>query len=94
MSRGEAVANPLAWPYHAEVGDLTGLPAHAISVNELEPRRDEGLAYARKLLGAGVPTTSRTVDGTPHGGACELAMGTPKAFYATIRDIHGFAASL
>jgi len=29
--------NPLAWPYHASVEDLVGLPPHVISVNELTP---------------------------------------------------------
>ena len=36
------------------VDDLVGLPPHVISVNQLDPLRDEGLAYFRKLLDAGV----------------------------------------
>ena len=50
---GVNTTNPLAWPAYASVNDLRGLPPHAISVNELDPLRDEGLAYFRKLLAAG-----------------------------------------
>ena len=80
--------------YRASVEDLAGLPPHAISVNELDPLRDEGLLYARKLLAAGVPTLSRTINGTNHGGDTELLAAMPDVYYASIRDVHGFAASL
>ncbi|WP_241011170.1 alpha/beta hydrolase fold domain-containing protein [Mycobacterium camsae] len=53
--------NPLCWPYRAQPDDLVGLPPHVIAVNELDPFRDEGLAYARKLLHAGVSAVSRSV---------------------------------
>ena len=45
--------NPL-WPYRAQREDLQGLPPHVISVNELDPLRDEGLKYYRMLRAAGV----------------------------------------
>lgn len=67
------------------------LPPHTISVND--PLRDEGLVYARKLMAAGVPTISRTVNGTVHGADTEVMVGAmPDVYGATIRDIHGFAA--
>ena len=44
--------NPLCWPYVAGPEDLQGLNPHVISVNELDPIRDEGLAYYRKLAAA------------------------------------------
>ena len=91
---GGHAKNPLAWPYHAAPDDLTGLPPHVVSVNELDPLRDEGLIYARKLMAGGVPTQSRTVNGTAHGGDTVNPQVTPEAYYATIRDVHGFAASL
>jgi acetyl esterase len=38
---GREAENPLAWPYFAQREDLEGLPPHVISVNELDPVRDE-----------------------------------------------------
>ena len=86
--------NPLAWPYHAPVGDLQGLPPHVISVNQLDPLRDEGLAYFGKLLAAGVSASSRTVNGTCHAGDCLFRDAMPEVYLATIRDINSFAISL
>jgi acetyl esterase/lipase len=91
---GENATNPLAWPYHASAAELRGLPPHVISVNELDPLRDEGLAYYRKLLEAGVSTVSRTANGTCHAGDCIFRGALPEVFQATIRDISGFAHSL
>jgi acetyl esterase len=91
---GDNAANPLAWPYHASVDDLKGLPPHVISVNQLDPLRDEGLAYFRKLLAAGVSAVSRTVNGTSHGADCMFRAAIPDVYLATIRDIKGFADSL
>jgi acetyl esterase len=90
----EHATNPLAWPYHATAADLVGLPPHVISVNQLDPLRDEGLAYFRKLLGAGVSAVSRTVNGTCHGGDVIFRSAIPDVYLATIRDIKGFADSL
>ena len=92
--RGANARNPLAWPYHATPDDLEGLPPHTVSVNELDELRDEGLLYARKLMRAGVPTISRTVNGTHHGGDTEYWGAVPHVCRATVRDIRGFAASL
>ena len=86
--------NPLAWPYHAQRADVEGLPPHVISVNELDLLRDEGLAYFRTLLEAGVHAIGRTVNGTCHAGdlICRAAM--PDVFFATLRDVKSFADSL
>jgi acetyl esterase len=74
--------------------ELSGLPPHVISVNEIDPLRDEGLLYYRRLVRAGVPAVGRVVVGTAHG--CDLLLGgyLPDVFAATIRDVSGFAKSL
>ena len=91
---GRHATDPLAWPYHATVDDLARLPPHVISANQLDPLRDEGLAYFRKLLDAGVPAVSRTVYGTCYAGDLIFRAAMPDVFMATIRDIKGFADSL
>jgi acetyl esterase len=91
---GQHATEPSAWPYHASAADLAGMPPHVISVNELDPLRDEGLAYFRKLLGAGVSAVSRTVNGTCHAGDCLFQRAIPDVYHATVRDIRGFAGSL
>jgi acetyl esterase/lipase len=91
---GENATNPLAWPYHASLEELSGLPPHVISVNELDPLRDEGLAHYRKLLQAGVSTVGRTVHGTCHAADCSFVSVIPDVYHATVRDISSFAHSL
>jgi acetyl esterase len=86
--------DPLAWPLFASPADLVGLPPHAVSVNELDPLRDEGLAYVHKLLRAGVSAVGRIVHGTCHAGELLFIDAMPDVYWATIRDIKGFCDSL
>jgi acetyl esterase len=86
--------NPLAWPYHASTAELAGLPPHIISVNELDPLRDEGLAFFRKLQAAGVSAVARTVHGTHHAGDVSLPDITPDIYQETLRSLSGFVKSL
>ena len=59
--------NPLAWPGFATEEEVRGLPPTVISVNECDPLRDEGIAFYRLLLQAGVAARCRQVMGTIHG---------------------------
>lgn len=84
-------SNPLAWPMHAHKSDLNGLPPHVISVNELDPLRDEGRVYAKALADAGVAHELRIVRGTPHGGELMFSQVVPDLFASTLHSIYGFA---
>ncbi len=91
---GESAKDALAWPLQANIDELKGLPPHVISVNQLDPLRDEGLKFYGKLVRAGVSATARTVNGTPHAGDMSFADIAPEITAETLRSIHGFASSL
>lgn len=57
--------DPAAAPLLA--ADLSGLPSTTLVVAELDPLRDEGLAYAERLRDAGVPTEVTVYQGAAHG---------------------------
>jgi acetyl esterase len=88
---GAHAGEPTCWPSRASDTDLAGLPPHVISVNELDPLRDEGLAYQRRLVTAGVSAVGRTVNGTVHSADVFFRKAIPDVYAATIRDISGFA---
>jgi acetyl esterase len=92
---GDAHAHDAAcWPLEATEEELRGLPPHVISVNELDPLRDEGLIYYRRLVHAGVPAIGRTVAGTCHAGDLIMPGVLPGLYEASMRDVSGFAKSL
>ena len=91
---GENSKNPLAWPYHASVEELAGLPPHVISLNELDPLRDEGFLFHQKLLKAGGSSVCRTLNGTCHAADILFIKNIPGIYDSTIRDIRGFADKL
>lgn len=51
------------------LADLAGLPPTVLVTASLDPLRDEGRAFAAKLVEAGVPTTYFEAAGTIHGFA-------------------------
>ena len=81
--------NPLAWPAFATEADVKGLPDVVISVNECDPLRDEGVAFYRLLLRAGVGAKCRQIMGTIHGTEI-FPVCCPDISRATARDIVGF----
>jgi acetyl esterase len=57
--------NPLASPLRAAA--LDGLPPTFIAIAEFDVLRDEGEAYASRLIGAGVKVAQKRYVGTVHG---------------------------
>jgi acetyl esterase len=88
---GQHARNPLAWPYFASVEDLAGLPPHVITTDELDPLRDEGLAYLRALKQAGVEANGHTYVGVGHAGEQIAAAAVPELFHRALTDITDFA---
>ncbi len=87
---------PYASPLQSSLEQLKGLPPALIVVDENDVLRDEGEAYAHKLMQAGVPVTAVRVLGTIHDfamldpikntpptrGAIDLAISTLKKVFA------------
>ncbi|ABF53262.1 alpha/beta hydrolase [Sphingopyxis alaskensis] len=68
---GDYRASPLDFP-------AEGLPPTLLVTAGLDPLRDQGRAYAAKLIEAGVPTSFREAKGNIHG-YINLAQGIPSA---------------
>lgn len=68
---GSALASPYAAP--ARTSDLSGLPPAYITTAELDPNRDEAIAYAQRLMEAGVPVELHQWRGTFHGSQAVLS---------------------
>lgn len=88
---GEHRTDPLAWPFHVDVAELEGLPPHVITTDELDPLRDEGRAYLRKLRAAGVSASGHTYHGVGHAGEQIAAVAVPELFSRALRDVADFA---
>ncbi|MEU7104746.1 alpha/beta hydrolase [Streptomyces stramineus] len=68
---GSQPATPYAAP--ARAADLSGLPPAYIATAEFCPNRDEGIAYALRLLQAGVSVELHQWPGTFHGSQAILS---------------------
>lgn len=84
--RGDA----LAWPGFATIDDVTDFPKTVVSVNECDPLRDEGVAFYRLLLAAGVPARGREVLGTMHATELHPTL-CPEITQVTASDLVAFA---
>jgi acetyl esterase len=67
LPQAEARRHPHVTPLHAFADQLRGLPPAFVMTCEYDVLRDEGEAYARKLMDAGVRVTSTRSAGTIHG---------------------------
>jgi acetyl esterase len=61
---GIGANHPLVSPYWRD--DLSGLPPALVQTADLDPLRDEGLAYAGRLTEAGVPVRATNYLGAAH----------------------------
>ncbi|WP_460792334.1 alpha/beta hydrolase [Nocardioides maradonensis] len=64
VPEGTSTTDPLIAPLH---GDLHGVAPAVVVTAELDPLRDEGIAYAEALAAAGVPVQHTTYPGLIHG---------------------------
>lgn len=65
--RGTDDVSPYAAP--ARATDLSGLPPAYVAAMEFDPLRDEDVAYALRLVEAGVPVELHLFSGTFHGSS-------------------------
>ncbi|MEO6093473.1 MAG: alpha/beta hydrolase [Novosphingobium sp.] len=71
-------ADPGHWRGAPTLLDQAGLPPTFVVTAGLDPLRDQGRAYAAKLIAAGVNVTYREYPGTIHGFCC-YRLGIPSA---------------
>ena len=79
-----------ASPNRATTEQLAGLPPTLLLVDEVDPLRDEGEAYAAKLRLAGVPVTTVRYDGVVHDFMLLNAMSEARGTRAAIAQATAF----
>lgn len=77
-------------PLNASTEQLKGLPPALVITDENDVLRDEGEAFARKLIAAGVPTISTRYLGTIHDFVMLNALGDTPAATAAVAQASAF----
>lgn len=77
-------------PLNASTDQLKGLPPALVITDENDVLRDEGEAFARKLIAAGVPTTATRYLGTIHDFVMLNALGDTPAAKAAVAQAAEF----
>lgn len=85
--RRDYAADPQSLRASPLLGDLAGMPPTVLVTASLDPLRDQGRAYAAKLVGAGVPTTYYEGRGLIHGFATYRRV-IPSAQEDTLAFLH------
>jgi acetyl esterase len=91
---GEHSKNPLAWPYWASTKEMMGLPPHLIITNELDPLRDEGNVYYRKLVKAQVRAVAKMNMGVVHEAELFLRQTLPDMFISHLSEVKAFVEAV
>jgi acetyl esterase len=73
---------------------MKGLPPHLIITNELDPLRDEGNAYYRNLVKAGVRAVARMNMGVIHEAELFLRQTLPDMFMSSVWEVKAFVDGL
>lgn len=81
-----------AWPFHATDEQLKTLPATVISVNDLDPLRDEGLVFSQRLRSVGVGGHTVTLAGTTHAADLMFCNAIPDIAIPTLEGVKAFCA--
>jgi acetyl esterase len=82
-----------ASPNRASIEELEGLPPALLLVDEVDPLRDEGEAYAAKLRAAGVAVTTVRYDGVIHDFMLLNSMSEAHGTRAAIAQATAFLRS-
>src|ERR1039458_6386130 len=82
--------DPLTRPGFATIDGVNDFPRTVVSVSECDPLRDEGVAFYRLLLAAGVAARGREVLGTMHATELHPTL-CPEITHVTASDLVAFA---